>query len=848
MTNKIKVSDFLEKYKEQLGSYYHTELESKKDKNSFIDSLSKIPNENLKVICKDFGVIIQKVIFDYQEAKDEIIKFIDEIDFDEDTNSNYDSTKTEIDDIEKFQFFLNNYSFREFDGNQIKTKAVMTFYNGLGVTHKDNFIIQINFNPGKYAFLVNGEKDVCGKFTINKQSDKRDEYYLTAFINDLIFNKMDNKYFYLFIYKYGIYYRIKLNVEIIQKLPIVNKILCIDFGTSNTTAGSFIDDISFIQFENNKNGNILYAPIIPSSVYIDDCYDENNIKYLFGYEANKINEEKNYNPEGSIFKSIKNWLKDLLKNFDETIEIFDSNGIRKNIKKHKIIHDYVMFILNTAEHQYKCKFKKIHISTPVNLKKQYTNIFKKIFETAYKIEDIDNIDEGFAVLYNNIRRMNETEKLKALIIDCGGGTTDLAKCEFQKKIGTVNADIYIKNIPAEGDDSFGGDNITKRIMQYMQIIYAHEYRYKDKVSIDNYIKSNSDIFRKVDKDKGVENLYHEFIEEVEKCEKIIPTKYQHHKTDKMEEEYNLILNNYHFLWELAEDMKKQFYLKTSIQRSTFNQENNKDEDSDLNIIIRPKWSLSFYEESGILRKVEDFPKATFTIKEINQLIKGDIYNVVRKLINPLYEGENGDKLSEYKIVNLSGQSCRIEIFKDSLKEFIPGKAFYSENKVIYTEEDYLQLKLSCLEGAINYFKDINEGLIRPIEQVSDAKVPYGITITTIYGETDIIKKGSDFEKAVGYFTKVSGTQTVKLFIKNNEDFVVNTITHEIKTEDYKEIGKTELLTDYPKINQSNHLDSLENKYANFIIYTDIDINGFKILNIKKENGKYYLGECKEYSF
>ena len=68
--------------------------------------------------------------------------------------------------------------------------------------------------------------------------------------------------------------------------------LCIDFGTSNTSVGSYgikdrrKDEPEIVKFiDVTVNPNNTEAVLLPTIVYVDDCSDPDNIKYLFGYEA-----------------------------------------------------------------------------------------------------------------------------------------------------------------------------------------------------------------------------------------------------------------------------------------------------------------------------------------------------------------------------------------------------------------------------------------------------------------------------------------------------------------------------------------------------------------------------------
>ena len=63
----------------------------------------------------------------------------------------------------------------------------------------------------------------------------------------------------------------------------------------------------------------------------------------------------------------------------------------------------------------------------------------------------------------------------------------------------------------------------------------------------------------------------------------------------------------------------------------------------------------------------DFPDVIFNIKEIELLLQADIYEVVNKFLNRFFKDGT---LNNYSIIKLTGQSCRIDIFREALKEFI----------------------------------------------------------------------------------------------------------------------------------------------------------------------------------
>lgn len=123
-------------------------------------------------------------------------------------------------------------------------------------------------------------------------------------------------------------------------------------------------------------------------------------------------------------------------------------------------------------------------------------------------------------------------------------------------------------------------------------------------------------------------------------------------------------------------MKQQFFRKAGMLRNRFHSAIEDGQDSDLQITTMERWFLSVVR-NGELRDEFEFPDVVFNIKEITQLIKADIYDVVRKFLEEFYrEG----RLGQYSMIKLTGQSCRIDVFREALKEFVPGRSIEFRQK------------------------------------------------------------------------------------------------------------------------------------------------------------------------
>ena len=464
---------------------------------------------------------------------------------------------------------------------RIKIPHKIIIYKGFDLTREDNYkiIIPEYINSGN-VFLVNANNYLCGILSLEKDVDSRDAYYLTSKqefmrLDDLqnnkfsllffkeadavfpynFYNMQDGKENELYPFKLD-YYKVDIESFEYRTPEETTATLCIDFGTTNTVAGAYIDqnyvrdlptndilngniklnEINYVKFPDGERG---FSIIYPTLAYVEDCRNPKNIKFLFGHDVTKKLEANDYIVNGTLFYGLKKWVHDK----EEKEKVVDEFGNIRYIPRKDIIRAYLKYVVERAEYLFKCKFKRIHASSPVRLKEQFLNMFQEIFtievdeavnekkvisviksrddknsaelekkfdnetgeagkkEVISETEEVEietvtgkkviqeyeiirdkSMDEAIAVLYNTIesqmrsKDIRENQEYKALIIDCGGGTTDLAACRFTVgNTQNVAFHLDIRTSFENGDENFGGNNLTYRIMQYLKIILAGNY-------------------------------------------------------------------------------------------------------------------------------------------------------------------------------------------------------------------------------------------------------------------------------------------------------------------------------------------------------------------------------------
>lgn len=728
----------------------------------------------------------------------------------------------------------------------------------------------VDYNTNKV--VANGHLEINKEITHLIFKDKNINY--NAFIN--------NRKFKLFLFPSdssnffqdkinannfnGEVYEIECYIDY-EQLEKTNKTLCIDFGTSNTTAGSYkiknpqsdgTDAVEVVQFLDVTEDEPSTKEMLPTLVYVNSCKN-GEVEYAFGYEARKKIIDADYNTEASVFYEIKRWINDI----DKEEEICDEDGNKCKVCRKDIIKAYIQNVIDLSEQYFKVKFSKLHFSAPIKLKNSFIREMNKLFNKDYGILPPEaSLDEGVAIIYNhiakrlyeNIQSMDEPEKI--MILDCGGGTTDLASCSYQYLASNSYKTIKIKTNFENGDSNFGGNNITFKILQILKIKLAHYLKNKNEEDIqkrdisvqslitadENEIMSNIDEdFKDGDKNteinglKAKNDIYKNFEQAYNEAEKYIPTRFA---DCNLKNKKRKIKRNYYYLWQMAEAIKIEFY-RINLVVIDFN----KTEDRKIYAKNTEQYYLfADIDQNGNLVKYDNPMKdIDITINEIRRALCPDIYALLNTLFGQLY---TTNQLTDY-YYKLSGQSCKINLFHELMKEFIPGKNIrYPKGSA---REDSGTLKMSCINGCIEYIRDKEYGEIKPEITVKQPKMIYNVYHKTLIGEDKVL--GTDNSCQVIVLPDTA--KKADFIVKDKNGIVKKHFSYEFKlefehsctvTQIQKEIeGKTYLDKD---IIENNIIDKIFNVSEPKVIFLFVipvkNGYGINIYQICKDNDKYYL--------
>lgn len=784
------------------------------------------------------------------------------------------------------------------DEGTIHNPAKLILYKELNLTLYDQYQVGIdrmkrddiskvviNHLTESNVLLVGEDDSICSILNLVSDGGEPEKFYLqrdgeqpitpieNRFYYLMFFNKKESDLLYQAYYGKQVpdnvtinYYKIPLADLEIREVEDTEAILSIDFGTSNTTAGTYLDYGYITRHDSNDllNGGIkldainevkfldssqhvkCWVPMLPTMVCVADCSDSNHIIYHFGYKAQKDTRIKYYDESFSMFYELKRWVN----SYDQMQEITDKSGNSLKVKRGSIIREYLLYVIQCAEQQFKCRFRHLHLTSPVKLKQQFNTMFTELLYD-YEIDAKHMLDEGTSVIYNSIHSLIEKkrfcpgEQIEALIIDCGGGTTDLASCKFVIDNDNVSYKVEIETTYENGDTNFGGNNITYRIMQYIKIMFAAHYAKKEQLHIDDIITvASEDIFRYVD-EFGKDEVYKNLDSAYEEAEKIIPTKFGNYE-NSTRDEYFMVKNNFYFLFDIADRMKKEFYMNEGVVRNSF-QSSAKTDDGDLRVTKIERWNLVVRAEDGSLQYKHNFPDVVFNIKEIELLLKADIYEIVNKFLNEFYQNK---ELNHYSMIKLTGQSCKIDIFREALKEFVPGKSieFKQQKK---DNNNLMDLKLTCVRGAIQYVNARKMGYTDVQLHYLLPAIPYSISGYTHENEERMLIYSLDRTQSYGYLSRHAGIRQLELFLKDGSGNLKYRYTYTSKEEEYQNSTYEEIVQKYDAYGSYFIQDDFDDIYDNevkFFVFAARDQWGFWVVPVRRISGLLQLGKEAFYAF
>ena len=195
---------------------------------------------------------------------------------------------------------------------------------------------------------------------------------------------------------------------------------------------------------------------------------------------------------------------------------------------------------------------------------------------------------------------------------------------------------------------------------------------------------------------------------------------------------------------------------------------------------------------------------------------------------------------------LSGQSCKINLFKTALKEFVPGKLIKSKPKPDIIE-DKDEFKMSCIDGALKYLRDKKFGYADIKIKSRLPHLPYIVTSFTHAGEEINLIDGTK-KIFSGFISRNIEDLTLPLYLKDREKNLRQEIIYQCSLEEFEKQTQEEIEKLYGEDIPQDETDNIVNGEIKFFVRVEPQDWGFMVVPIYREDENLFVGYEKFFSF
>lgn len=791
--------------------------------------------------------------------------------------------ETDIEGMKRLEELFSKSRLITQDTGNLRCNSILTAYRGLAIGIADAYTIPCHRQlAGTNAFVMSESGTLCTVLHLRQKRGDAESLYLTkpamieakeaerkGYVIWCVDKRTSDELYRLYRGSQTVtpehirIWQIPL-IDFQVKEPVSLPLpMAIDFGSVNTTAGVWLDTAymenmgrmaGVLELKENEVNYTLFggeeeSMLLPSVVGVT-AVEEADYQLVFGREALEL-AAASYIDEGScVFYDIKRWISD----YEKEEEIVDRQGRRRWVSRGELLRRFFLYIIQETENRFKCRVTQVHISSPVKQKYRFRRMFQNILP-EYGINEQEMLDEGMAVLYNTISNMLLQKKAvdnrwyEALVVDCGGGTTDLCSYHFKIHDERTSYRIEMETAYENGDTDFGGNNLTYRILQLIKIELLHRYGILPEVSAERILEQmDTDVYRFVD-EYGVHAYYRQLDEAYEKAEELLPTRFAEYERYNRSDYYR-VKNNFYTLFHMAEQMKKLFYghvgqLKVTVGAGgrKIPQKKAGQEETERVRLSLDKWKMSL-REKDMLATPRELPDITFNIFQINLLLEGEVYGIIHKFMEEMYEK---GRLETFSFIKLTGQSCKIDLFKDALKEFVPGKMVQFRKNASAASADH-ELKMTCVDGALKYLRDKRYGMVDVRVDVADAMIPYQVTAFTHDGREVILLNGTKDWKQAGCISRNLEELTLQMYLKDGNGEERYRFQYLCRPEEFTRRTNEEIREVYGSYILQKETDAIVNGEVKFFVWASQEEWGYQLIPIYRREDELYLGKGAFYCF
>ncbi|MDR1321903.1 MAG: hypothetical protein LBK56_10830, partial [Gracilibacteraceae bacterium] len=299
---------------------------------------------------------------------------------------------------------------KSFLPDEIRLQAKITLFTGLETNFFDDCRLPYRAElEGTNALIVDSLNSICAVLRVTAYPG-REELYLTRLASLPCRETPGQTYrLYLFPQKFSdlltavynqagtepeggnpvslgeeiFFYAVRLLAYSVREPAPTDLPLALDFGTSNTAAGVYLNKAHYAALEDHIRPGILTpdsvnyvsfltptgeaAPMLPTVIGVNRIGADGTPEYLYGYAAEELSLRGTLSDRFCVFHDLKRWV--AAPEEEETLT--DNDGKQILQKRRDIIAAYLGHIVAEAEQRFKCRFRKLFLSYPVKQRERF---------------------------------------------------------------------------------------------------------------------------------------------------------------------------------------------------------------------------------------------------------------------------------------------------------------------------------------------------------------------------------------------------------------------------------------------------------------------------------------------
>lgn len=555
--------------------------------------------------------------------------------------------------------------------------------------------------------------------------------------------------------------------------------------------------ISHTHFPHWREGELHPEAWVPNAIYVRSLKEGAPV-LDFGWEALARAEESRSG--GSLFRNLRAWI--LQPDWEEAL--FDREGNYRRISRFELLLSFLRYLLERTRAEYKCRTSELCLSAPLPQREAFRRFLERAEERLSCSLSL-SLSEAEAGIFRSIfLREKRRGRLpdgdyRALLLSVSGLGASLSECGFSLHSERGLRELSIRQSYRKGDPRFGTELLLLRLMQFLQL------------RIEEALPGERG---KIPDPSGGERGR-------------IPICFWRCEGTERQP----IRKNFYFLRRIASELLEELLFSSFEPLEPFSKDGGEK--------ARPAENfqkLSFLR-GGRLSPLRELPRLSFSRTELSRALREELDRLLKDFLEEDYEA---GELFRYDMISLLGGLSRSGLFRESLKEFIPGRMMEGDGGNGASERTALS------DALLLYQLSLREGSCRVRFLRGEIAIPCLLFFREISGRESILLDGRRIGEG-GSIRRNLSELLLPLCLRDLSGRLKRELSYSFFREEAEEIGREELLRLGEGRIRQEDTDDIRNGELGIFAFFLPERWSFSLIGIFRREDRLFAGPEKIYA-